>query len=355
MTSLRAYPPPGQPDAGNGQGPQLALRPLSKAPRPAPLTYLLAARVPFGCYTGLQGDPGVGKSLLTCALAAGVTGRLKLPGMKRRRNYGKALILTREDDEARDLVPRIEALGGDPDLIVSLTDHGKPLPWDFDLWGHLDELQSLIVQQRVKLVVFDPITGLLPHGSDLAQERVVRPALEALAGVAMRTGAAFVGLRHLRKSRSANVVDPGIGSIAFFAVPRCVLVCDKLADRPGLYGMEALKCNHGAKPPALLYRIEDAAGVGRIRFEGEDELVGQHLGGVQPDDAEQVHADHATQLLLEMGTGQWHSWESILKRAHQNEITVRTIRSRKKPMGIKHRFSGQVGNRSLEWFIPKQL
>lgn len=351
MTTLRAFPPSVNAEGNGGRPSQLAARPISKAPKAAPLTFLLPGRIAFGVLTGLQGDPNIGKSLIVAALAAAVTGGPKLPGVGRRRKWGKALILTREDDIGRDVLPRVQAAGGDPELVIDLTDAGKALRSGWTPHEDLAGFEALIRGEGVRLVALDPITSWLPPGVNVNDEKQVRPLLEDLAGVAMRTGAAFVALRHLRKVRSANVVDPGLGSVAFYAVPRAVLICDKVDGKPDLYGMGRPKGNFGPRPPALLYRIADAGGVGVVRFAGEDDLAGEQLGGVASDAAERDARDDARKLLREMLAGGPVSSALIKKKAADAVISEVTLRRAKAELGVRSRRVGFGEGGVWEWLL----
>ena len=85
------------------------------------LHWLWEKRIPRGKLTTLDGDPGLGKSLLTLDLAARITTGRSMPdgtpGVK-----GNVVLIAPEDDANDTIKPRIEAAGGDPSHIC-LLDH----------------------------------------------------------------------------------------------------------------------------------------------------------------------------------------------------------------------------------------
>ncbi len=93
-----------------------------------PIEWLWPGRIPLGKITILDGDPGIGKSLIAINIAACVTvGNLMpdgAPGIQ-----GGVIIIAPEDSPADTIKPRLEAVGGDPaeeKLLVHLEE-GTPV------------------------------------------------------------------------------------------------------------------------------------------------------------------------------------------------------------------------------------
>src|SRR5712691_6250135 len=84
------------------------------------LHWLWEKRIPRGKLTILDGDPGLGKSLLTLDLAARITTGRPMPdgtpGVQ-----GSVVLIAPEDGAADTIKPRVEAAGGDPSHIRLLT------------------------------------------------------------------------------------------------------------------------------------------------------------------------------------------------------------------------------------------
>jgi AAA domain len=87
------------------------------------LHWLWEKRIPRGRLTILDGDPGLGKSLLTLDLAARITTGSPMPdgtpGVK-----GSVILIAPEDGVADTIKPRVEAAGGDPSRIRLLNAPG---------------------------------------------------------------------------------------------------------------------------------------------------------------------------------------------------------------------------------------
>src|SRR5207245_9472409 len=85
-----------------------------------PVHWLWDKHLPLGKITLLDGDPGMGKSLLALDLAARVSSGLPMPDGTPGQQGGVILIAP-EDDAADTLTPRLEAAGGDHSRVLLLT------------------------------------------------------------------------------------------------------------------------------------------------------------------------------------------------------------------------------------------
>src|SRR5436309_1083897 len=92
------------------------------------LDWLWDKRILRGKLTLLDGDPDLGKSLITIDLAARVTTGQPMPdgspGIT-----GNVILIAPEDDAADTIKPRILAAGGDPSRIRLLTIIEHPDPY----------------------------------------------------------------------------------------------------------------------------------------------------------------------------------------------------------------------------------
>ena len=147
-----------------------------------PLTWLWNERVPLGCLTLLDGNPGTGLSLFALSLAACVSRGLPLPGDTSCQPGGVVLLAPHEHHSAT-IGPRLQAAGGDPSRVLLLTtvqsgDSSHPHSGErpFTLTRDLDLLAGAIERVHASLVLIDPFTLTLSR--DLQQ---VLPALDQLA------------------------------------------------------------------------------------------------------------------------------------------------------------------------------
>src|SRR5205823_8456794 len=84
------------------------------------ITWLWEKRIPRGKITILDGDPGMGKSLIAAHIAACVsTGRPMPDGTPGKQ--GRVILIAPEDGAEDTLKPRLEAAGGDPSQVLLLN------------------------------------------------------------------------------------------------------------------------------------------------------------------------------------------------------------------------------------------
>src|SRR5205823_5643147 len=83
------------------------------------IDWLWPRRIPLGKITILDGDPGMGKSLIAITIAACVsTGRPMPDGTPGRQ--GDIILIAPEDSPEDTIKPRVEAVGGDPSRVLLL-------------------------------------------------------------------------------------------------------------------------------------------------------------------------------------------------------------------------------------------
>ncbi len=86
---------------------------------PEAVRWLWLPYIPLGKLTILEGDPGVGKSWVTLAVAAAVSFGSGLPGTTPR-SPANVLLLTAEDGLGDTVRPRLDALGADVRNVFAL-------------------------------------------------------------------------------------------------------------------------------------------------------------------------------------------------------------------------------------------
>jgi len=120
-----------------------------------------------------------------------------------------------------------------------------------------DDLADVITTHDVALLVLDPLISAVDSRINVNQEEL-RGALEPLAALADRTGAAVFGLAHFNKASGTDVLSRVTGSRAFAAVARAAIAFarDTGAD-DGSCVISQAKNNLGPLDlPSLRYRVE---------------------------------------------------------------------------------------------------
>ena len=200
---------------------------------PEPVQWLWPDWLALGKMHLLAGAPGQGKTTIAIAFAATVTIGGKWPDGSRCA-AGNVLIWSGEDDPADTLLPRLMAAGGDRKRVFFVSGsriNGELQP--FDPSRDMPALQAEAERiGNVRLLVVDPIVSAVTGDSHKNTE--TRRALQPLVDLAAAMNAALVGITHLSKGGQGG--DPAqrvIGSVAFSAVARVVLVAAKVRNDDG--------------------------------------------------------------------------------------------------------------------------
>ncbi len=230
---------------------------------PVPIIWLWPGRIPAGKVTMFAGNPGAGKSLVTCNLTATVTtGRLFPDEATSNREIGDVLMFFCEDDAADTVKPRLMAASADCNRVFMMkhkpdaNDTKQELSLDSDLKLIED---FLLKHPAVKLVVIDPITSYVGN-IRTENEKEVRHVLMPLAELAKKTGVAFVLLAHFNKRADVNALQKVMGAVAMTGVARAVWMFAEDSDAPeGVQRNLMLpgKMSLGKRMKGLEYTIEE--------------------------------------------------------------------------------------------------
>ena len=257
---------------GSGPTPNRSVvdRPTLKVVRledvePEPVEWIWPGRLVAGNLNVIAGYPGLGKSTLSCDIAARVSAGLDWPNHEGRATPGDVLIVNVEDSLPHTVVPRLRAAGADMSRIAAVDGlflPGQEEATDFDISVGIEALKNYLAEiPTLSLIVLDPISALLGHRVDSHNEVSVRRALRPLAGLAVQWDVGIVAIAHLNKNTAQDAISRVGGSGAFTAAPRAVYaVADLCGNDDGqeqrLFG--PLKANLAPPQPSLTYAIDQA-------------------------------------------------------------------------------------------------
>lgn len=241
----------------------MALKPvdpkLKQPPAPAPLHYILASDIeakplhflwhpyiPAGVVTALEGDGGVGKSWLTCAIATAISRGEPLPGQKRAAPAQRVLMASAEDDPNYVLRPRLEAMGADLRHIAIIDE-----PFVLDPKG-ISKLGETMREFAATIVFIDPILAYTAGSVDIYRANEVRAMMTPLQNAAKQTGSPLVIVRHFSKAQKSERQHQGNGSVDFANAVRSQLQVIRTQDGPV---MLHTKHNYSAPGMALRFHI----------------------------------------------------------------------------------------------------
>ncbi len=214
---------------------------------PEEIHWLWYPYIPAGKLTSIEGDPGLGKSWITCAIAKAVAGGERLPGMREPLPPQKVLIASAEDGLADTIVPRLQGMGANLENIYCIDGL-----FCLDKQG----IRSLAVTMEkfaAAIVFIDPLVAYLGGRVDMHKANEVREVMEGLKTAAERSGTSIVTVRHLRKASSSKDIYRGMGSIDFTAACRSVLFVEE--SKSGVSMIRHIKANYAAKGPAIAYEL----------------------------------------------------------------------------------------------------
>lgn len=228
---------------------------------PEVMRWLWYPYIPAGKLTIIEGDPGIGKSWITCAIAKAVAGGEALPGQEGRplAPPQRVLLCSAEDNPADTISPRLRAMGANLKLIHFVNEN-----FTLDKQG-IRALEETMRDAAATIVFIDPIVAYLGGKMDMNQANEVREVMTPLAQAAERTGCAIVVVRHLRKASSDTAIYRGIGSIDFTAAVRSVLAVTYARDGKTKL-VRHIKHNNTPEGPTLSFDIEK--GVETLTAEG---------------------------------------------------------------------------------------
>jgi hypothetical protein len=344
--------------------------------QPKVVTWLWRGRIPRGKLTLLVGDPGLGKSLLFVDFGARVTRGEEFPDGGGQVPAADVVLLSAEDGLADTIRPRFDVAGGDATrmhLLQSVRDASGERP--FTLATDLPILEQVLEQTRPALLGIDPASAYLGN-RDSYKDSEVRSLLAPLAMLADRYGVAVVLVVHLGKNEQRRALYRALGSIAFVAASRAMLVVARSPDDPARRFVAPGKANLGGEASGLAYRVVGVCpvcqgdvqngmechtchvqSVGKIIWEDEPVpgLDADRLLGVQAAPEERGEGRDADELLCDLLADGEVAAGEILKAAKANGISERTLYRSKRRLRVRARKTGQPGKKGAWfWSLPPE-
>lgn len=319
-----------------------------------PVHWLWPGRIAIGKLTILAGDPGLGKSFLTLAIAATVSRGGAWPDDRSISTKAGGVVLLSAEDGLDDTIrPRLDAAGADVSRIVAMTaiqrsDDPGSAPLPIDLSRDLSRLAEAIeATPGCRLVTIDPVSAYL-GGTDSHRNAEVRGLLSQLSDLAERFGVAVVAVTHLRKGEG-RAMYRAMGSLAFVAAARTAwLVTEDQEDRSRRL-LLPMKNNLAPDVGGLAYRILDRGNGAALEWDPEpvnvsaDEALDREAG------ADRSAREEATEFLREsLADGPIGSKE-LQADARGAGIALNTLRRAYKDIGGKPRKCGLKGGWLWEW------
>ena len=296
----------------------------------------------------MVGDPGIGKSFLSCYMSSVLsTGKGWPDGTDS--PVGSVFLFCDEDDFGKVIVPRLIVNGADICKVYCLNELlGPDTLFHIADPEHLEKLETAVRQVGdVRLILFDPITSYLGKVNANSNAEV-RAALGGLVRLAQRQNVCVLGISHLNKKAELDAMYRSLGSMGFVAQARSVwgVVKDKADDTGETRIFSPIKSNLSVKVRGLSYQIQD----GRLVWNSEpvEDTIDQSL-------RESPAMDTAIDFLLEIlsPAGKQVEQSFIETMAKERNIAKSTLKRAKKSIGIKSVILTNTNGRCWFWKLPE--
>jgi len=323
--------------------------------RQLPVDWLLRGFLAMGTFALLTGSKERGKSTLSCAIAADVTGGPRLPGEEGGpRVLGSVLVFAPEDDHNRTTKGRLVAAGADLTRVYfPREDQDGVAGWSPILPADAGRLEAEIRKYGAKVVFLDPLTSAFAGGYSTNDEQQVREVLELLVRIARRTGCLILGTRHPNKSTSQTALNRTLGSVAFNNVPRSALLVDKHPTLDKHFALTVVACNLCQKPLGLAYRLEDSGGFAKLVWAGTVDADPDEMGGPAEEAGVKGKIGQACRFLMLELADEPKPCQLLYATADQSGISERTLDRAKKFLGVEQEWRRVNGKHTSVWLPPE--
>ena len=303
--------------------------------QPEAVDWLWFGRLALGKLTLIDGDPGLGKSLLSLDSTARVTTGSAWPDGLPCAVSGSVLLLGAEDGLADTVRPRLDVAHAAIHRVHALPIVGeRPNGHPPSIPDDIPDIEAALTATGAVLLVIDPLMAFLGGKVNSHHDQDVRRALAPLAEMADRLRVAVLVIRHLNKSSGGPAIYRGGGSIGLAGAARIVLAVGSDPEDESRRILASVKSNLSAPPPSLAYQLVEQHGTVRIEWLGTSTVTAGQLLAAPADDEERSAMDEATSFLRDrLGDG-WVEAATATKEAAQTGISARTLKRAKALVGV---------------------
>jgi putative DNA primase/helicase len=331
--------------------------------KPEPIQWLWKNWLARGKLHILAGAPGQGKTTISIALAATVSVGGRWPDGSQC-EQGNILIWSGEDDAKDTLLPRLLAAGADREKCYFVS--GTSVNGDVRSFDPSRDLPALEREANriggLSLIIVDPVVSAVTGDSHKNTE--VRRDLQPVVDMGSRLNASVLGISHFSKGGAGS--DPAmrvVGSVAFIAVARIVLVAAKVKSEEGEEDRRIFaraKSNIGPDDGGFEYIIDQTEPIPGIQ--ASRILWGSPLNGTAKElladpEKENNEGDDskdaitlAMDFLLEVLADGLTPVKDVQKQARDNGIAPRTLRRAAERLQVIRKKG--TGN-AWYWKLPK--
>jgi len=316
-----------------------------------PLRWLWSGRLALGKVSLLEGDPGLGKSLLSLDLCARLSRGRAFPDGFAMLGPSNALVLNAEDGVADTVRSRLAVLDADLDRVFVRKETG--LGRDaIRLPSQIGVLNDAVKETKARLVILDPLLAYFDGSVASGNDQSVRRALMPLAALAERHECAVLMVRHLNKRGGKQAIYRGGGAIGLLGACRSAWLVGRDPVVPGQCVLAQVKNNLAPPQGSLAYRVETGqGGQVRLRWQGTspwsaDQLVAGRSRGVA-----RVQARAFLESALAGGP---RLVRELWAEGQKQGLSARTIERAKQDLSIRRERVWREGRQDNWWLLPGQ-
>ena len=278
--------------------------------------------IPFGKLTIIQGNPGEGKTYFAMMLTAACTNRKLFPNMEDIEPFN-VIYQTAEDGMGDTIKPRLIEAGADLSRVMVIDDTEEALTLSDD------RIEKAVRQNRVRLVIIDPVQAFIGADVDMNRANEVRPVFRKLGMIAEKTGCAIVLIGHLNKSSGTQSTYRVLGSIDIMAAVRSLIFIGKVRKDPTTRVLIHEKSSLAPPGETMAFKLGDEEG---FRWVGAYEISADELLDGKEVKATETKLERGRKLIREL-------------LADKKEISIRELDEKAKEQGISGRTMRDVRSR----------
>lgn len=316
--------------------------------------------IAYGAFTLIDGEEGIGKSLLMLAIGCAVArgeGFDTIEGFSfYEAEKGNVLLLSAEESLSFMVKPRLLALKAPLEQFVAVVE-----PFTLDRDGCL-RLEMAIAENKAKAVIIDPLfsyTGKIKLNDDAE----IRSVTGELIRIAEKFGCAILGVRHLNKSKGfGDSRNAGLNGVGWRASPRSALLVGK--DREtGELAICQTKNNLAPKSDKSFgFRIEstpvtldsgETVEIGKFHWTGESKLTEQKMLANAPNEIERGETLEAVEFLRDaLSVGERLAIEVEKEADELYGLSKKQLRTASSKIRVHRRRKGFGKDSKIYWRLP---
>jgi hypothetical protein len=300
--------------------------------------------IPKRKITLMTGQEGIGKSWLTCAIAAAITNGKGLPETASL-EQGNVLMLSAEDGLADTLKPRLVSAAADCRRVFAplekLTFDEKGLVW----------FSEMIAEYNPLLVIVDPLFAYTGAKIDINKANEARSITSQLANIAEKLNTSLLLIRHFNKAKGhGDSRQAGMSSIDWRAAARVELLVGVDPDDPSKRAIIHDKHNLSEKGNALGFTIRD----GQFLWTGESHLTVARMLSSAGDEEETQGRNDAADFLRQLLKDGPIEADDVEKARRKAGVSDYSLRQAKRTLRIKPHKTGFGKASKWQWELPNE-